>query len=408
MASGAALAAAARFPEAPESVTAMRIGIMTPWWCPENYGQLWQSFALQHYLREQGHEPFVIRYTAHVATGTRIRKLLKHPAGIAASLGGRLRRTASPRRKAWAARDFAAFRARHIAATSEIYRRASQLTTAELDCDLYLVGSDQVWNLLALDREARPWFLDFGRPEAKRIAYAASFGAAAVSADYLEFARPLLGKLDAIGVREASGVEICARAGRRDAVHVLDPTLLLPRATYHEICCREQAAPGVVPACAFLYFLKAKVDVPWAAVLRVAAEYDAVPVMTAVYDTSPFPFQEFCDPTPSQWLRALAEARLVFTNSFHGTAFSVLMRKPFVVFLREGGGAAMNDRLLSLLSSLGLQSRIYDGDADSLAAQMRSPIDWDAVEQKLSLLRRRSFAFLRACGLCADTTAAAN
>ena len=40
----------------------MKIGIITYWQSNDNYGQLLQCYALQRYLVQIGHEPFLIRY----------------------------------------------------------------------------------------------------------------------------------------------------------------------------------------------------------------------------------------------------------------------------------------------------------------------------------------------------------
>ncbi len=376
----------------------MRIGIMTPWWCPENYGQLLQGFALQEYLRRQGHMPFLVKYTAHVGARTRLMRVVARPSRLIASLRAR----AAPGRAARSARggrrSFEAFRRQHVTATRKVYRAASDLRDSELDADAYIVGSDQVWSLLALDREARPWFLDFGRDGAKRIAYSASFGSAVASADFIGFIRPLLARFDGIGVREASGVEICRLAGRGDAVHVLDPTLLLSRDDYRQIA-SECSAPDQSGGHAFLYFLKANVSVPWKEVKDYCSAHNLDPHFVAVYDTKGFPFARFSDPTPAAWLDCISHADAVFTNSFHGTVFSILMQRPFIVFLREGGGAQMNDRIGSLLTTLGLQSRIHRGEDGCISGQMDAAIDWSLVNKKMALARERSTDFLRRCGV---------
>lgn len=92
--------------------------------------------------------------------------------------------------------------------------------------DVYITGSDQVWNPRIPIAHA-PFFLDFAPPAAPRIAYASSFGVEKLPSEAERFFRQWLMAYSHISVREQSSVDLIRKLTGKEAVHVLDPTLLL-------------------------------------------------------------------------------------------------------------------------------------------------------------------------------------
>ena len=100
-------------------------------------------------------------------------------------------------------------------------------------------------------------------------------------------------------------------------------------------------------------------------------------------------------PDPYEFLQAFQEALCIITNSFHGTVFALIMRKPFITILQKGETAVQNTRIFSLLESLGLEDRIYHPEKGSMAEQLDRPINWTAVERNWEALRIHSMEFLK-------------
>ena len=96
------------------------------------------------------------------------------------------------------------------------------------------------------------------------------------------------------------------------------------------------------------------------------------------------------------WLSKIAASDFVFTNSFHGTVFAILFHKPFVTLLLRGRMSGMNERVLSLLKKLGLESRAaYADDVASLELALATPIDWEKVKVARMASVEEAVAFLR-------------
>ena len=362
----------------------MKIGVMTHWTGRENYGQQLQCWALQQFLMRRGYEPFLIRYAPRPGLPYRIVGKLYHgfssifsrPAAPEPPSPGKLAR----------AEQFEIFKRERLRQTRCIYTSPGGMKGEDIDADAYICGSDQVWKFLSLDHYGTPWFLDFARLGIPRVAYSASFGTAKVSEEFLRYIRPLLKKMTRIGVREKSGVDICARAGRPDAVHVLDPVLLLNADDYAPITQMPETDKY-----AFYYFLSFPGQYPWNECKEFSRARGLRNVFVPVYDRSVFPFQEFEDPSIPQWIGMLQNAEYVFTNSFHGTCFSILFQRDFIFFPFPN---PMCERILSLLTMLELDDRIYTPCSGPLEKQMTRPIDWDRVSRKLFELQGYSCRFL--------------
>jgi hypothetical protein len=89
-----------------------------------------------------------------------------------------------------------------------------------------------------------------------------------------------------------------------------------------------------------------------------------------------------------EWLGDLSSSKLVLTNSFHATVFSILLNKPFISVALPGAKAKLSGRLKSLLTKTGLADRmIAAGDVSAALRLAEQPIDWDTVNQAVAELR---------------------
>ncbi|MBO7499338.1 MAG: polysaccharide pyruvyl transferase family protein [Bacteroidaceae bacterium] len=359
-----------------------KTGVLTFWYGNSNYGQILQSYALQRVLEQLGREPYIIRFVGYGES--RLRKLVKQ-------LMPFLCRKPSPTDRQ---RGFEAFRKEHFR-MSPLYTSISQLRSCPPRYDAYIAGSDQIWKQSLRNPQQPAYFLDFGRPEVRRIAYAASFGMERYpDGDKAELKR-LLSRFNAISCREYSGVEICRDLGL-EATKVLDPTLLLTKENYETL----QSTPpkGERRGGLFIYSLNisSPSDIRFSE-LREAVDGEVVVTPAAGYNESAELFGsevEYLYATPAQWIAQIASAGLVVTTSFHGIAFSILMHTPFVYVPLKGEFEGANNRILDLLRDLRLEDRtLHEGTA--YADIIARPIDWAAVDTLLERMRQDSLAFLK-------------
>ena len=384
----------------------MRVGVVTFWSNPENYGSQLQCYALQQYLSSRGHDPYLIRWTPDYSAVEAIAKpqvsiatKLKHlasPLWWARFVRLKIRRKRGRRFMEDHPRCFEAFRAKHIKMSRE-YSSICDLRADPPVAEAYICGSDQVWNWYFVSEEAKGNFLDFGSPATKRVSFAASIGVSKDAEEYYAFARPLLARFDAISVRESSGVEICKRSGGANPVRICDPTLLLNADSYSSLTekNRQSAAPDVV--CYFLNIASSK-DVEWNALKRYfmvkGMRYAVIPAQGAEMC---FGRDEMFAPNVEGFLDAYRHARLVVTNSFHGVAMSVVFHKRFVYIPQRAATSEQNVRVLEILKETALEDRILKL-GDSLA-NFEAEIDWRGADAWRSKMRERADRFLTSAGL---------
>lgn len=348
-----------------------------------NYGATLQAYALTEVVSRLGHPVELIDYIPeNVPAGNPLKEVYRRLFRYFLS-----RRIPSAKR-----RGYAGFLRRHGRLGPVCYRSFQALEAKPPQAEIYLVGSDQVWNTDIFHGALYPaFFLGFGSPQ-KRVAYASSFGSHEVDPVHRERIAELLAAFDSIAVREASGQELVHELLGKAAPAVetvLDPTLLL-----------EDYAPVIEPMetdgmlLAYLFY-------PGEDELRCLRETAAaMGLQPALIADAPRPefagVRTVCCNSPAQWLGALHGAAGVVTNSFHGTVFSTLFEKPFVSLLGQASGIAnRNTRSQNLAALLGITDHLTVERSSSLWKKLlEQQPDWPKVRDKLALARRHSMNYL--------------
>lgn len=272
---------------------------------------------------------------------------------------------------------------------SNTYRSIDSLYGGGKEYDAYIVGSDQVWNP-GTGMNIEPYFLTFAPEGKKRVAYASSFGVTSIPAQYTDKFKKLLNGLDLISVREVAGVKIVEEVAQRKAELVLDPTLLLNKEEWKE--CSSGYNPNSEG-----YVLIYEVH-PSEKIQQLALEYaqkNNLPVyrvgVRGLFNWETKGITNLVDIGPADFVSLFENANIVFTNSFHGTAFSVNLGKNFYTVLSKAG--KKNSRMTSLLSIMGLDSRIiYQEDDEKISYEK---YDVSKVQELLKAEREKSVNYLR-------------
>lgn len=360
-----------------------------------NYGGILQAFALQHVLRQEGHSPIILNrvrspYVRIASLGWNALNFL---------LGKRPKLRISPNHKELGTitQYTTKFIDEHISITDRI-QSTNQLksTFNHENIDAVIVGSDQVWRK-SFSPCISNYFLDFisGNNEIRKVAYAASFGI-----DYWEYGKnatkyfkALAQEFDAISVREDSAVELCKKHLDIDATHVLDPTMLVDRSVYEGLAKSLTTEPS--KGNLFCYVLD-RTPEKMALVRKVADDtsltpFELLPKKKYSEIKSAKELDDCILPPVEQWLRSFVEAEFVITDSFHGTVFSIIFNKPFIVIPNLKRGAS---RFTSLLEEFGLLDHLIDLDSSTFQKYFFSGFDWSTINERLSIDLQKSFSFI--------------
>ena len=222
------------------------------------------------------------------------------------------------------------------------------------DYDLAVAGSDQIWHKWRCDENELPFYYLQFMPKEKRVAYAASFGFEAFPEKDIAQHRIGIEEMRYISCREESGCQLIKELTGRQVPRVLDPTLLLSADRWRKIEALANEDSKCQKNYAFVYFLGNISDEYRAYIDRTVRELG---IDRLIYFGDG---QTACG--PCEFISLIDNARFVFTDSFHCTAFSTVFDKKFTVFRRiEPGFEKMFGRIEDLLSSTDKLEHIYGG-----------------------------------------------
>lgn len=305
-----------------------------------NYGASLQAFALQHYLEQKGYDVEIINFCPwynrggydlfslpKVSKSYKMTKWCPPLRWIVAPIRNRhLFRTYG--RKA----AFDRFTNNYLHTTNMLYGDSEQLKVNPPEADLYIAGSDQIWNTDMQNGTEPAFYLDFGNDATRRISYAASFGINHINPQTEAWVKERLSRFNAISVREQTGLDILTHLGFNEAVQVLDPVFLLKTDEWEDVAGKGAKAYKYYPDQYILVYDFID-DARIGAFARDCASKRGLPVV-AINDMRRCTYAQYniTDAGPLEFVRLIAQAAMVITNSFHATAFSCIFDKDFYTF----------------------------------------------------------------------------
>lgn len=346
-----------------------------------NYGSILQYYALQQYLIKFNIEAYWIRFM--FPTVQTLKEFMKKSL-LELRHGFRVKNIYFHIRTQIGFRNFIHNKC-HVSALK--YDSLDKLKKNPPKADIYITGSDQVWG-----GWLEPNYLTFAPKRKKKIAYAVSFGKRELTEEHQYNIQDWVRQFEAVSVREASGFEICKKMGM-EAVHLLDPTLLLDDVDYLP----SNVARFEKSRYVFCYFINERNsdNLRITDIESFCSGLGAKLKVTGIEGPEIIvPSKYLCQYAPKEWLNHYKYADYIFTNTFHGTIFCIIFRKQFCVLLQKGVCEKQNERLLSVLGMFGLQDRILR-HGESIQDVIDKPVDWDYVEKIKSEWRMKTDVFFK-------------
>ncbi len=323
----------------------MRVGIIT-WHYYPNVGSCLQAFALQKYLLSCGYFAEFINYREfHRPKLEKIRSLLCDfdfiiPHFLSSKINYK----------------FVHFINKFLIQGKKI-KSYKELNTILDNYDVFICGSDQIWAPSVFNKA---YFLEFVGNDKKKISYAPSIGLPVIPKDKQAIYHSLLSRFDKISIREETGRKLLSNIGIESQV-VCDPTFLLSSKQWEEylnlktIKHTQSHKPYI-----YCYFLGKNKN--HRELLKIISDRTSL----KVFGFSGFKEdKQYFDVTldnfgPIEFLNYLKNANLVITDSFHGTAFSIIFKKDFYVFERfsKEDPINQNSRIYNILDKLYLHDRL--------------------------------------------------
>lgn len=288
-------------------------------------------------------------------------------------------------------RAFKRFQEKYYRKFSPVYYGYDQLCKCAMNYDSVLVGSDQLWTPGGLATNF--YNLMFVPDNVNKISYATSFGVSSIPWYQKGRTKKYLRRINYLSVREVKGAQIVNEISGLKANIVVDPTLLLTKDKWAEAVPEKRLVEEPYIFCYFLGENCIHRDIAEELKTKTGLKIVSTPFLDSFVERDlNFGDLQLFDVGPDDFVNLIRGAEYILTDSFHGSVFSILHHKKFVTLNRfADGGQSRNSRIDSLCALLGLEERRYKTD---IAAQITEPIDYETVEEKLTVLRKESLVFL--------------
>lgn len=358
----------------------------------ENYGGILQAYALQDVIKQLGYnptttyipkQPAIIKYSKYI-----LRSLLHVIKPSISNLSKNDKHLITAKTMVFIHKNINLIH----------WDKIKKIGLEKLHVEALIVGSDQVWRSAYVSVEK--YLFDFSKNiTIKRISYAASFG----RNDLCEYSQKLIRKtsylakkMNAISVREDSGINLVKEKWGVVAKQHVDPTLLLKKEQYIELIFNDLDNTTQSQGNLFAYVLDRGEGngeiIDRSAELLDMKVFEIMPPKVTSSKTLHANLDRYTLPPVSQWLRSFMDADFIVTDSFHGTVFSIIFNKPFITIGNKVRGLA---RFNSLLNLFGLEDRLISNVKDITTSLLDKKIDWNVVNAIKVNEQRRSVEYLK-------------
>lgn len=339
-----------------------------------NFGASLQAFALQSFLENNGHEVEIIDYKPSYIDFPYKISMFVHPDSPVRRYTDKskiLKFLYIIKRFIWSIpslgrkKSFDNFTKKYLKLTAKYISNEELLNNAP-EADVYIVGSDQVWNSITMLNGLDPaFYLQFAPKTKKKISYAASFGSTSISKEHSTEITSWLNYLDAISVRESIGVEVLKKLGIK-GTHVCDPVFLLSETEWRNRLQISKPSEKYV-----LIYNLTSINNRLLQDAKITAErfgikmYSVSPMVISAAD------KNFTGVGPDTFVSLIFNASFVFTNSFHATAFSIISHRQFCTYNYHS--KSNSSRMYSVLAEMDMLDRLNIADVEKI---INYPIDY--------------------------------
>lgn len=360
-----------------------KIGILT-FHTADNYGAVLQAYALKEYVSTKyssNTEIIDFHTPGHDVEHYKIFKK-RHPNAIKNIILNSfvaLRYFAFKRKH----RLFEAFRNDYLSLSKCRYESEESLVVHEGDYDVYITGSDQVFNPYV--PYSNTYYLGFvKRPSIKKMSYAGSFGIAVLPDTEKARIKELLSGFDYISCREENGLTILKDLGIENADFVCDPVFLLSTEQWSKIIANRMVQEDYI----FVYDLNGG-----ASLIEIAHNIKKGTGLKKIICATSKAIKHYKDTEckydvgPLQLLSYIKYAKYVVTDSFHGSSLALILNTKVLIYVAT---PSTSSRLTSLTTKLGISSQLID---NSHLFELHS-VTFNDYRNSLSEYVAQSVAFL--------------
>lgn len=275
---------------------------------------------------------------------------------------------------------------------SRVYNGYKDLCDGSKKYDVVVTGSDQLWSPAGLPTNF--YNLKFVADNVRKVSYASSFGVKSIPWYQKKRTKEFLDRIDYISMRENSGKAIVKELTGRDVPVVLDPVFMFNKEEWENLIPNKKV---IEEKYIFAYFLGS--NPKYREEVKKLSKILGLKIVTLrhldQYVEADEEFGDYApyDVGPEEFLSLLRNAEYVFTDSFHGSVFSIIHKKQFLVFNRysETSKHSKNSRIDTLCKNLDLKNCRYDNNIMSI---IEKPINYNGIDVKLENMKNEANLYL--------------
>lgn len=367
-----------------------QIGIITHYYGSKNYGGVLQAYALCQFLRNQGFDAEQIQFSKD--KGQSVKHQLGKMYRYVLAVPKRIEYKSIYKRISERENKFAMFRDKQICHGEKVFEQDSLKTLAK-EYQLFITGSDQVWHPNAV---CDAYLLDFGIEEVRKMSYAASVAKDMLTeAERERYERAFI-DYAAISVREKSAVELLQPIAPVEIQWVVDPVFLLRKEEWQSLIGNKSCSERY----ALCYFLGDDVkgrEIAKEYAKRNKLKLKAMPFLNGEIRKCDLGYgdERVINASPEEFVELIQNAEIIFTDSFHATAFSLLFERQFFVFERSYQ-SSMGSRIESLTELFGVQKH-YCNTPDKMTIDYiydTDSVDYSKDFTDFEMMRKKSIDYL--------------
>ena len=279
------------------------------------------------------------------------------------------------------------------------------LTELNKQCKCFLTGSDQLWNIYLSRPLKQFYFLDFVDDKRKKLSYATSFGIEyRGTEEEKKITKVNLERFDGISVRDKLSLNICKQTfGIKNAIQVCDPTFLCDISDYIRLAAKSKI--NIKEEYILSYLLDPNPEIGHR-LEKLSIDKNIKVII--ILDYPPDIWEKNKDKLSlrgkgnielkdtvnlNDWLFYYNNSKAIFTDSFHGTIFSIIFKKPFISLrnIKRGG-----ERFSSLLRPLYLMNRLFENpDCINKRYELYDEINYNIPLLQLKKIKNESYNWLK-------------
>ena len=365
-----------------------------------NYGAALQCYALCEQIKRLGFSPLIINYQSQKPAANKCKKsVLKYIFSKDNSFFVKILYRLSRKKRQHLENLFNDFVNKEFVFFPKTKTEFDKLCSIDFPCKIFIAGSDQIWNPLNHDNQNdKSCFLMFSKKGDTKIAYAPSFGISDFPEKCFHSLKDYLKTFSYVSVREQSGADIITKCD--DSIRkkvVLDPTLLLDSETYNKL--GEESNLKDLPKNFILVYRFGKLKY-FQKKLKTISKHLKMPIVELPCSIVSYGKRTklYFDCGPDLFSKIISKASLVITDSFHCTVFSIINKKPFLTFLRQGldDKKSMDSRMVDFLSEINLKERlICPNDFINLDKSFLLNVNYQKTDEIINKKRNESLDFLK-------------